>query len=83
MFSYTYTATWEGKKLRLQQQFFFACATLQDIIADFKRLNPQSPITELPSKAAIQLNDTHPSVSVPELLRLLLDEEELSWEVIQ
>nr|AAL23577.1 glycogen phosphorylase [Mastigamoeba balamuthi] len=67
-----------GKELRLKQQYFFSCATLQDIIRRFKKSN--RPFAEFPDKVAIQLNDTHPTVSVPELMRILVDEESLPWD---
>lgn len=53
-------------------------ATIQDILRRFKKKN--SDVRQLPAKVAIQLNDTHPTVSVPELMRILVDEEHLSWE---
>ena len=70
-----------GKVLRLKQQFFFVSATLQDVLRRYKkRLAPGRTLKQFPKKVAIQLNDTHPSISIPELMRLLLDEEFLSWE---
>ena len=66
-----------GKELRLKQQYFFVSATFQDIIRRFKRL--YSDFNELPEAVAIQLNDTHPSIGIPELMRILLDEEGLDW----
>ena len=59
-----------GKKLRLKQQYFLSSASLQDILFRFRREN--LPIRELDKHVAIQLNDTHPSVSIPELMRLLM-----------
>ncbi|KAJ1814508.1 Non-essential glycogen phosphorylase [Coemansia sp. RSA 2598] len=70
--------TSEGKELRLRQEYLFCSATLQDILARFKKTG--RPMSELPDLAAIQLNDTHPTLGVPELMRILLDEEELSWD---
>lgn len=67
-----------GKELRIKQQYFFVSATLQDILARFKASN--HPLSALPDKVAIQLNDTHPTLGIPELMRLLIDEEGLSWE---
>ncbi|ETN78341.1 hypothetical protein RB195_014796 [Necator americanus] len=74
-----------GKELRLKQQYFLVAATLQDIIRRFKsskygcrdaiRVNFDS----FPDKVAIQLNDTHPSIGIPELIRLLIDVEGLPW----
>ncbi len=68
-----------GKELRLKQQFFLCSSSLQDIVKNFK-VNTGSDFTKFPDKVAIQLNDTHPAISIPELMRILLDEEHLSWE---
>jgi glycogen phosphorylase len=68
----------QGKILRLRQQYFFVSATLQDIIYNFKLQNKD--FTALPQKAAIQLNDTHPAIAIPDLMRILMDEEGLEWE---
>ena len=68
-----------GKQLRLLQQFFFVSCSLQDILhllRDFAQL----PVQELPNRVAIQLNDTHPSIAVAELMRLLIDEHGLDWD---
>ncbi|XP_077238802.1 alpha-glucan phosphorylase 2 isoform X2 [Tasmannia lanceolata] len=76
-------ATEDGKLLRLKQQFFLCSASLQDIIFRFKeRRDGKGPWkwSEFPSKVAVQLNDTHPTLAVPELMRLLMDEEELGWD---
>jgi len=67
-----------GKELRLKQQYFFVAATLNDILRRFKKMNQDWD--ELPNFVAIQLNDTHPAIAVPELMRLLLDEQGLEWE---
>jgi starch phosphorylase len=67
-----------GKILRLKQQYFFVCATLQDIVRRFKKT--ARPWTEFPTQVSIQLNDTHPSIGIAELMRILVDEEKLSWE---
>jgi len=67
----------EGKFLRLKQQYFFVSATLQDIIRKYK-INHDT-FDEFAEKNAIQLNDTHPVVAIPELMRILIDEEGLSW----
>ncbi len=69
--------TGSGKELRLKQQYFFVSATLQDIIRRYRR--ERSSFADLPEKVQIQLNDTHPAVAIPELLRLLMDEEGLEW----
>ena len=66
-----------GKELRLKQQYFFVSASLQDIIRRFKAHH--SDFSTFHQWVAIQLNDTHPSIAVPELMRLLVDEEGLEW----
>jgi len=70
-----------GKELRLKQQYFFVAATLSDIIRRYKKFH--SSYNSLPEKVAIQLNDTHPSISIAELMRILIDEEGLSWDMAQ
>ena len=67
-----------GKELRLKQQYFFVSASLQRAIARYKRRHDD--IHKLPEKVTFQLNDTHPTVAVAELMRILVDEEGLSWE---
>lgn len=67
-----------GKELRLKQQYFFVACSLADIIRRFKRQD--APWKDLPDFAAIQLNDTHPSLAIPELMRILVDIEQLEWE---
>lgn len=67
-----------GKELRLKQQYFFISASLQVAIKKFKEAHDD--IHELPNKVIFQMNDTHPTVSVAELMRILLDEEKLEWE---
>ena len=76
---YPSDSTHVGKELRLKQQYFFVAATIQDVIRRFKML-PGWTWAEFANKNAIQLNDTHPSIAIPELLRVLLDEEGLTWE---
>jgi glycogen phosphorylase len=71
--------TYAGKELRLRQQYFFVCASMQDILRRFKRRNGRS-WDELPEKIAVQLNDTHPSLAIPEMMRLLVDIEGLPWD---
>lgn len=71
--------TENGKMLRLIQQYFFVSCSLQDIIRRFKVANGTN-WDLLPEKAVIQLNDTHPAIAVPELIRLLVDIEGLTWE---
>jgi len=68
-----------GKELRLKQQYFFVAATFQDILRRFRK--SRTDITTLPDSVAVQLNDTHPTIAIPELMRLLLDEEGLEWNV--
>jgi glycogen phosphorylase len=70
-------STPQGKELRLKQQYFFVSASLQDILAT--HLSEGRSLTSMPDSIAIQLNDTHPAVAIPELMRLLLDEHGLSW----
>ena len=67
-----------GKELRLKQQYFFVSASLQDILYRFRKHH--ETFDELPDKVAIQLNDTHPSIAIPELMRLLVDIHHLEWE---
>ena len=69
---------YEGKELRLKQQYFLVSATLQDLIGRYIALG--NKIKNLPEKVTIQLNDTHPALAVPELMRMLIDEFNLSWE---
>ncbi|MBU3876542.1 glycogen/starch/alpha-glucan phosphorylase [Faecalicatena sp. AGMB00832] len=67
-----------GKELRLKQQYFFISASLQAMIEKYKK--DHDDIKKLYEKVTIQMNDTHPTVAVPELMRLLIDQEGLSWE---
>ncbi len=67
-----------GKELRLKQQYFFVSASVQRAVARFKKNH--SNIHDLPKKVVFQLNDTHPTVTVAELMRYLVDEENLAWE---
>ncbi|MDF9826401.1 starch phosphorylase [Ereboglobus sp. PH5-10] len=71
--------TENGKELRLIQQYFFVACSLRDIMRRHFR-NPENSWDNFPSKIAIQLNDTHPAVAIAELMRILLDEEEMQWE---
>ena len=66
-----------GKELRLKQQYFFVSASIQAAIAKFKKKH--GDISKLPEKVTFQMNDTHPTVAVAELMRILLDEEDLGW----
>lgn len=69
----------QGKELRLKQEYFFVSATLQDIIRRYKKNHPEG-FDKVPDKVAIQLNDTHPAVAIPELMRILVDIERIDWE---
>ena len=66
-----------GKELRLKQQYFFVSASIQAAITKFKKKH--GDISKLPEKVTFQMNDTHPTVAVAELMRILLDEENLGW----
>ncbi|MBT4285754.1 MAG: glycogen/starch/alpha-glucan phosphorylase, partial [Deltaproteobacteria bacterium] len=68
----------EGKTLRLEQQYFMVCASLQDILKRLERCGDD--LRDLPIKAAIHLNDTHPSIAIVELMRILVDEHYMSWD---
>jgi starch phosphorylase len=74
---YPNDTTPQGKELRLRQQYFFVAASLRDIIRRFRFHN--SDWASFPDKVAIQLNDTHPVIGIPELMRILVDEEGLDW----
>ena len=67
-----------GKELRLKQQYFFISASVQTVIRKYKKKH--SDIRKLYEKVTFQMNDTHPTVAVPELMRILIDEEGLTWE---
>ena len=67
-----------GKELRLKQQYFFISASIQEAIAKFKKNHDD--LHDLPKKVTFQLNDTHPTMTVAELMRILLDEEGMTWE---
>ena len=69
---------YSGKELRLKQQYFFISASLQALLEKYKKKH--SDVRKLHEKVIIQMNDTHPTVAVPELMRLLIDQEGLSWE---
>merc|ERR1719450_1891791 len=76
----------EGKELRLKQEYFLCAATLNDVVRRFKaskfgsREVSRTNFDLMPEKVALQLNDTHPAMAIPELMRILLDEEHLSWD---
>jgi len=67
----------QGRELRLRQQYFFVACSLRDIIARFLRCG--NPMDDLAEKVVIQLNDTHPVVAIPELMRILIDEYDMEW----
>ena len=68
----------EGKELRLRQEYFLSSATVQDIFYRFAKKHDN--LAMLPEKVAIQLNDTHPTLAIPELMRILLDDKRLGWD---
>lgn len=68
----------EGKELRLKQEYFLVSASLQDILRRYKKAH--TSLDNFTDKVAIQLNDTHPSLAIPELMHILVDKEEYSWE---
>jgi glycogen phosphorylase len=68
----------QGKELRLKQEYFFVSATLQDVIRRYRKAH--NDFTKFPDKVAIQLNDTHPAIAIPELMRILVDLNGLSWD---
>jgi starch phosphorylase len=79
MVLYPNTATESGHELRLRQQYFLVSASLQDVLHDYVgRFGPD--LGQFADKFRFQLNDTHPAIAVPELMRLLLDEHELGWD---
>ncbi|MCD6379204.1 glycogen/starch/alpha-glucan phosphorylase [bacterium] len=68
----------EGKELRLKQQYFFVSCSIQDILRRY--MTGHRTLDKFPDKAAIQMNDTHPSLAIVELMHLLIDEQHLSWD---
>ncbi len=75
---YPNDTSYQGKELRLKQQYFMVAASLKNILARLERCG--NGIQDLPNKVAIQLNDTHPAIAIPELMRILLDGYRLKWE---
>jgi len=75
---YPNDAVSQGRELRLKQEYFFTAASIADIIRRFKMEN--TDFRTFPDKISIQLNDTHPSLAIVELLRILVDEENIDWE---
>lgn len=76
---YPNDSTDEGKKLRLKQQYFFVSASLQDIVKRYKKVH-ENDFDKFAEFTAIQLNDTHPVIAIPELMRIFIDIEGISWE---
>ncbi|WP_254359671.1 glycogen/starch/alpha-glucan phosphorylase [Microbacterium hominis] len=74
---YPEDSTPQGKELRLQQQYFFVAASIHDLL---DLLGPAFDLTRLPERVIFQLNDTHPVIAVPELMRVLVDERKLDWD---
>jgi len=72
--------TVEGRELRLRQEYFFVSASIQDIIRRYLVNHAKTEIKQLSTKVAIQLNDTHPALAIPELMRILLDLFHLTWD---
>ncbi|MFO0607744.1 MAG: glycogen/starch/alpha-glucan phosphorylase [Polyangiales bacterium] len=75
---YPSDSTWAGRELRLKQQYFFVACAIADIIRRYKKSHDS--FADFPDKVAIQLNDTHPAITVAELMRALLDEHGLGWD---
>jgi len=77
---YPSDAQYAGRELRLKQQYFFVSATIGDILRRFTKY-PGRQWQDLPDKVAMQLNDTHPAIAIPELMRVLIDQHQLEWDV--
>ena len=67
-----------GKELRLTQQYFFVACAIKDIIRRY--LEKEGDLRKLPEKVVIQLNDTHPALAIPELMRTFIDENGMDWD---
>jgi len=78
-FLYPDDSSYNGKILRLKQQYFLVSSSIQNILHQFKQNQPLS-LKHLSEKVAIQINDTHPSLAIPELMRILMDNERFGWE---
>ncbi len=72
-------SNYEGQLLRLKQEYFFVSAGMQSIVRHYKKFH--LPFDQMPEKIAVHINDTHPTLCIPELMRILMDEENLSWEI--
>jgi len=68
----------EGRELRLKQEYFLASSTIHDVIYRFRKVHKD--LHQLPDKVAVQLNDTHPALCIPEMMRILLDFENMNWD---
>ncbi|QCT01936.1 glycogen phosphorylase [Paenibacillus algicola] len=77
-FLYPDDSGYEGKLLRLKQQYFLCSAGLQSLLRTFEKL--KLPYTELPEKVSVHINDTHPTLVIPELMRILMDEQGFGWD---
>jgi starch phosphorylase len=77
---YPEDSTVEGKKLRLEQQYFFVAASIQDLLSYSYGDWEKADLSDLPERAVFQLNDTHPVIGIPELMRLLVDVKEYDWD---
>lgn len=77
-FLYPDDSGYEGKLLRLKQQYFLCSAGLQSVLRTFDKM--ELPYSELPDKIAVHINDTHPTLVIPELMRILIDEKEFGWD---
>ena len=75
---YPNDATEQGRRLRLKQEFFFVSASIQDILKRAQEMNV--PVDQLGRYFAVQLNDTHPALGIPELMRILLDDRHMEWD---
>src|SRR5690606_29494178 len=76
---YPNDTTSEGKDVRLKQQYFFVACSVADIVRTYKERHES--FHDFPDKVVLQLNDTHPSIAVAELMRVLMDEEYLDWDM--
>lgn len=77
-FLYPNDSNWEGKALRLRQFYFLVSATMQSVVEAHKKR--YGDLHKLPDMLAIQINDTHPALAIPELMRILVDQEDFTWE---